>query len=105
MAMTSFWSRKLNLVDPARDGSKEMQAFRDFVERCLIENNVFKTKEVISLAKMQLSSSSSHLQKVCVLVGLFLKHPLLMFRNFKNRVFGSSLPKNIALRWTSERAK
>jgi glycosyltransferase involved in cell wall biosynthesis len=101
VAMTSYWLRMLDKVDPVKIYSdKEFEQFRNWVSLRLQENMVFSGKLFVENIKLSVKTSVSCRSKVCTFVQNIQDHPYLAWRWLLHRYLGSSISKKLANEWS-----
>jgi len=100
MAMTSYYLRLIDQIDPLEsDMEEEHKTFYDFINQRLKDSDFFDNKKNLDRLKKDISSELSKFAKYRLIAkNLFFK-PVFIYRYMKFRFFGSSLPREFADKW------
>ena len=100
VAMISFWLRAMNEEDPSLYATDlSFSNFRTWVHHMLQEHGIFDQDLVINHFKKQYQSVDQRFAKALILVFFILRRPLYAYRFFRDRHWGSQLPRQLARLW------
>lgn len=103
VAMVSYWLRQMQHEDPV-DSLPDLNfsEFRNWVELEMESAGVFEAFHRIAEIKSNMRLSNSNHAKYASLLASVISSPQQSYRWLSNRLFGSSLPKLLAINWMSK---